>query len=179
MKSPVIRIAPGEPGVNRLAQDPLGDDAMHALVIEKPGSETVRFGPLTLAAAEEWCRRLVGMFHQTAHPEGTTAKVASFVRGAGRPGPYIHPHTVPGNVDDLMEPFRADQGYTDERFPDIHVQMVMRWGWDRASELWDQACRIAGDGEAADDTVAGLETTRASAAAVIAEATPLVQIGRA
>jgi hypothetical protein len=144
-------------------------NATHAVVITRPGHDTIRFGPLLQSMADSWRLRLESALSHTAHPEGTAITVEPY--DPGTDGGYIDPESIPASVDELMEPLRADTGNdgTGANFPDIYTQLVMRHGDNRGGRLWDQACRRADEEAEIDQAGQGIQKDIAGARAEITE----------
>lgn len=123
-------------------------NAAYAVVISRPGHDTIRFGPLLQTMADEWQLCLESALVSTAHPAGTSITVEPFVPGTD--SSCISPESIPASADELAERLRAGIGDDDPaaRFPDLYTQLAMRHGDARAGQLWNLACHLL-DEEAA------------------------------
>jgi hypothetical protein len=155
-------------------------DATHAVVITKPGHDTVRFGPLLQSIADSWRVSLERALPGTAHPEGTTITAEPYDPAAA--AGYIDPESIPASADELIEPLRADPGGdgTGANFPDLYTQLIMRHGNTHGDLVWTQACRRVDEeaeiGQAGQDVQKDIAAARAEITECLA---PLEQALRA
>lgn len=112
-------------------------EKQYAVVITKPGRETVRFGPIPYhSQAQGWISTL-DMNTGAARLEGTIWGIADY-------DPAL-PHTparVPTGPYELTEAIDAEPAGDGlgTNFPDLFLRLQAQEGYDRASELWTKAC---------------------------------------
>lgn len=150
------------------ADNPSGSQA---LVITKPGYDTIRIGGLTPRTASDWAAALRSRLHQA--PAGTAIDLVPYNPAAG---PYINPDSIPRTVEDLIGPLRADPGHPDNGgFPDLLDQLVLVHGPARANAMWTQACHQIDDEMEYEQAQQAAAADRAEAAELISQAHALVQ----
>ena len=149
----------------------ISPDEPHALVITKPGYDTIRLGPLPGITAGAWQATLRTRLYQA--PEGTAIEVVSFDPESGT---FIDPDSIPRTVEDLTGPLRADPGHpANGGFPDLYDRLVLVHGETRAGEMWDQACRQVDDEAAFEQAEQTAAADQAEAADLVGQAHALAQ----
>lgn len=115
-------------------------DSQWAVIINRPGYDPVRVGPLSEPAADTQAADFRMQLTGTQHVPGTTITT----------GPYdpSHPHLGPVLMDSfaladavLAEPPSPMDG---TNFPDLYSRLRAQDGSDRAREVWGRALDIAG-----------------------------------
>lgn len=106
-----------------------------AVVITKPGFDTVRVGPFHYEhQARSFAHSLEFRAFQTVRPEGTTVEVAAYEEQL--------PHTPVPSRDsyenaDLMN---EETGHGEAAYPDQFTRIVAHFGYDDAVQIWRAAC---------------------------------------
>jgi hypothetical protein len=113
------------------------------VLVTKPGYESVRLGPFLPLIAAHHVSGLRQQMTGTAHPVGTTVSVARHHDGAcDHPGFDLTTPHDPWVIATMIDQERGD---ANQRFPDLWARLHLRYGYEEASRLWQQACAIYGD----------------------------------
>lgn len=123
-----------------------------AVIITKPGYDTVRIGPIHFHhQAESWVRTLDSCRHSVTMPEGSTWEIAPYDPNL----PHDDPADIPTTTDALAAAITETETVGEAEFPDLFVRLEAVVGTNRAMDLWKQGCVYAdhmfGNGEPTDD----------------------------
>lgn len=111
-----------------------------AVIITKPGYDTVRIGPIHFHhQAESWIRALNMCRHSTVMPEGTTWEIAPYDPAV----PHDDPAQIPTTPAELGVAIAQIDRIGEAEFPDLFVRLQAVIGTDEAMRLWDQGCSYA------------------------------------
>jgi hypothetical protein len=108
-----------------------------AVIVTKPGHDTVRIGPIPWEhQADSMCALLNQQLHSTGAPEGTHS--AS--------GPYLpelpHLPLLPGDAYALAVLMDAElDGDPEALYPDLYSRFAAQVGDERGPALWRAACQ--------------------------------------
>ncbi|MFC4014648.1 hypothetical protein ACFOY2_46010 [Nonomuraea purpurea] len=109
-----------------------------AVVIAKPGYDTVRIGPIPFRyQAEQWISTLDMAKVSTVMPEGTTWEIAPHDSSL----PHDDPADLPTTVSALTETLLQDTDLSDAaHFPDLYLRLCAVLGENTALHRWSEAC---------------------------------------
>ncbi|MFJ4988781.1 hypothetical protein ACIP9H_33895 [Streptomyces sp. NPDC088732] len=114
-------------------------EAQFAVIVTRPGHDTVRIGPFDFRHQAEhatWDFR--SQLRNTTHPDGTTIDF----------GPYDEslPHTsrTPRDAMELalLMDSEPDGDGTGSNFPDLFSRLHAEAGYEEAARLWKNACSL-------------------------------------
>ncbi|MFF4777531.1 hypothetical protein ACFY05_32210 [Microtetraspora fusca] len=115
-------------------------DLIYAVVITKPGHDTVRIGPIHFHhQAESWIWTLNRSRTSTAMPAGTTWEITPYDPSV----PHDDPAEIPTTTDALAAAIMQTHDYGEKAFPDLFLRLEALVGTGEAQKRWKNACAYA------------------------------------